>query len=89
MRIVLLLGAALFPTAAAAQTTMTIPNDAQRNFCIYNNRVFSVGSLICIGNGRGEICEIGDGNAARARWARSRDPEVAEACLDVRPEPIK
>ena len=87
--ILLLLAASLLSTAATAQTTMTIPNEAQRNFCVYNNRMFSVGALVCIGNGRGETCEIGEGNAARARWTRGKDPEIAEACLDVRPEPIK
>jgi hypothetical protein len=85
----LLLTASLLSTAATAQTSMTIPNDAQRNFCIYNNRVFSIGAVVCIGNGRGETCETGEGNASRARWTRSKDPEIAEACLDVKPEPIK
>ena len=88
-KILLVLAASLLSTAAAAQTTMTIPTDAQRNYCIYNNKLFSVGALVCIGNGRGETCEAGETNTARARWTRSKDPEIAEACLDVRPEPIK
>jgi hypothetical protein len=81
-------GACLVASAARADTVINVPSDAQRNYCIYNGKVFSVGALICIGNGRGETCEAGDGNA-RARWARTKDAEMSETCLDVRPEPIK
>jgi hypothetical protein len=86
--VVILFGACLLSTAAAADTSVTIPADAQRNFCIYNNRVFSVGALVCIGNSRGQTCEAGEGNA-RARWSRTKDSEIAEACLDLKPEAIK
>jgi hypothetical protein len=81
-------GACLVSSAAQADTVINVPSDAQRNYCIYNGKVFSVGALICIGNGRGETCEAGDGNA-RARWARTKDAEMSETCLDVRPEPVK
>jgi hypothetical protein len=86
--LMLIAGACLVSSAAAADTVINVPNDAQRNYCIYNGKVFSVGSLICIGNGRGETCEAGEGNA-RARWARTKDAEMSETCLDVRPEPMK
>jgi hypothetical protein len=87
-KVVILFGACLLSTTAVADTSITIPADAQRNFCIYNNRVFSVGAVVCIGNSRGQTCEAGDGNA-RARWSRSKDSEIAEACLDLKPETIK
>jgi hypothetical protein len=75
---------------AAADTVINVPSDAQRNFCIYNSKVFSVGAVICIGNGRGEVCETGEGNAPRARWSRLlKDAEISETCLDLRPESIK
>jgi hypothetical protein len=80
----------LLSSAAVADTVINVPTDAQRNFCIYNSKVFSVGAVICIGNGRGEVCETGEGNAPRARWSRLiKDAEIAEACLDLRPESIK
>jgi hypothetical protein len=87
-KVVILFGACLLSTAAAADTNVTIPADAQRNFCIYNNKVFSVGAVVCTGNSRGQTCEAGEGTA-RARWSRSKDSEIAEACLDLKPEPIK
>jgi len=87
-KVVILFGACLLSTAAAADTSVTIPADAQRNFCIYNNKVFSVGAVVCIGNSRGQTCEAGEGTA-RARWSRSKDSEIAEACLDLKPEAIK
>ena len=95
MRVVVL-GAAvvaaglLLSSAAVADTVINVPTDAQRNFCIYNSKIFSIGAVVCIGNGRGEICETGEGNAPRARWSRlTKDGEVSETCLDLRPEAIK
>jgi hypothetical protein len=80
----------ILSSAAMADTVINVPTDAQRNFCIYNSKIFSIGAVICIGNGRGEICETGEGNAPRARWSRlTRDGEVSETCLDLRPEAIK
>jgi hypothetical protein len=80
----------ILSSAAMADTVINVPTDSQRFFCIYNSKVFSIGSVICVGNGRGEICETGEGNAPRARWSRlTKDGEVSETCLDLRPEAIK
>ena len=81
-------GACLVSSAAGAETNINVPSDAQRNYCIYDGKVFSVGTVICIGNGRGETCEAGERNA-RARWVRTKDAEMSETCVDVRPKPMK
>jgi hypothetical protein len=89
--VVVILGASVsFSFSAVADTVINVPADAQRNFCVYNGKVFSIGAVICIGNGRGEVCETGEGNAPRARWSRLlKDPDISETCLDLRPESIK
>jgi hypothetical protein len=44
------------------------PPQLAQTFCVYNNKVFSLGSVICIGPNRGFTCNPKDANHPENYW---------------------
>ena len=53
-KLVIVLSCVLFSGAALAETRATAPE----NTCVYRDRVFSQGSVICAGPGLGLVCDL-------------------------------
>ena len=83
MRSILMLVISVFflcaaPTADAQPTPQQAPSQALRSaYCIFNNKYFSPGAILCVGERRGLKCVAGDEKEA-AKWTTDSNNNAPE-----------
>ena len=69
---------ALAPAAAQVPSVVNPPRaigpDDLREYCLFNDKLYSVGSFICAAKGVGLTCDRGE-TAGRPAWKLSSSPE--------------
>jgi hypothetical protein len=53
-----------------------------RSYCVYNNKIFSIGSFICVGKALPMECAGASGPPANLAWRRVNDDVARGACVD-------
>ena len=81
----LLLLALLAPTQALAQTVQPAPisEKEQRNYCVWNNAIYSYGARFCIGPGEILVCRKAKDDVHRGFLIWSTEPLAT--CKDRAP----